>query len=83
MVKHTVFAQVLQLIYRYNFKTCVNRYDGDRYTKRLNCWQQFIVLLFAQARGLTSLRDIQISCAEPVQKVVSSRSCECGKEHAF
>ena len=68
MVKHTVFAQVLQLIYRYNFKTCVNRYDGDRYTKRLNCWQQFIVLLFAQARGLKSLRDIQISLLSQYRK---------------
>jgi hypothetical protein len=27
----------------------------------LSCWQQFIVLLFAQAKGLTSLRDIVVS----------------------
>jgi len=61
MIKHTVFNQILQMIYRYNFKKSVDRYDGDRYTKRFNCWQQFIVLLFAQAKGLKSLRDIQIS----------------------
>jgi len=68
MVKHTVFGQLLQLIYRYNFKKCVERYDGDRYTKRLNCFQQFIVLLFAQARGLKSLRDIQLSLRSQQRK---------------
>ena len=61
MVKHTIFNQILQLIYRYNFKKCVDSYNGDYYTKRLNCLQQFVVLLFAQARGLKSLRDIQVS----------------------
>jgi len=68
MIKHTVFAQLMQLIYRYNFKKCVDRYDGDRYSKRLNCWQQFIVLLFAQARGLKSLRDIQTSLRSQQRK---------------
>ena len=68
MVKHTIFNQILQLIYRYNFKKCVNRYNGDYYTKRLNCWQQFIVLLFAQARGLKSLRDIQLSLRSQQRK---------------
>jgi hypothetical protein len=61
MIKHTVFSQLMQIIYRYNFKKSVDRHNGDRYTKRFDCWQQFIVLLFAQARGLKSLRDIQIS----------------------
>lgn len=61
MTKHTVFSQLMQLIYRYDFKKCVDRYGGDRYSKRMTCWQQFVVLLFAQARGLKSLRDIQIS----------------------
>jgi len=68
MVKHTIFNQILQLIYRYNFKKCVDRYNGDCYTKRLNCWQQFIVLLFSQARGLKSLRDIQLSLRSQQRK---------------
>jgi len=68
MVKHTIFNQILQLIYRYNFNKCVNRYNGDHYTKRLNCWQQFIVLLFSQARGLKSLRDIQLSLRSQQRK---------------
>ena len=61
MRRNTVFSQLLQLICRYRFKTCVDRYAGDRYTKRFSCWQQLLVLLFAQAKGLNSLRDIEIS----------------------
>jgi len=61
MRRNTVFSQLLQLICQYRFKKCVDRYDGDRYTKRFSCWQQLLVLLFAQAKGLTSLRDIEVS----------------------
>jgi len=61
MRRNTVFSQILQLICRYQFKKCVDRYDGDKYTKRFSCWQQLLVLLFAQAKGLTSLRDIEVS----------------------
>ena len=61
MRRNTVFSQLMQLICQYRFKTCVDRYDGDRYTKRFSCWQQLLVLLFAQAKGLNSLRDIEIS----------------------
>lgn len=68
MLKNTIFNQLLQLIYRYNFKKCVNRYDGDKYTKRFSCWQQFIVLLYSQARGLKSLREITISLRSQYRK---------------
>ena len=61
MSRNTVFSQLLQLICQYRFKKCVDQYDGDRYTKRFSCWQQMLVLLFAQAKGLTSLRDIEVS----------------------
>lgn len=61
MNRNTVISQIMQLICRFRFKTCVDRYGGDRYTKRFSCWQQLLVLLFAQAKGLTSLRDIEIS----------------------
>jgi len=68
MSSNTVFSQLLQLISRYRFKTCVDRYDGDRYTKRFSCWQQFLTLLFAQAKGLTSLRDITVSLGSHQRK---------------
>jgi len=59
MSRNTVFSQILQLICQYQFKKCVTRYEGDKYTKRFSCWQQLIVHLFAQAKRLDSLRDIQ------------------------
>lgn len=66
--RNTVFSQVLQLICQYRFKKCVDRYEGDRYTKRFSCWQQLIVLLFSQAKGYTSLRDIVVSLVSHERK---------------
>lgn len=68
MKKNTIFSQLLQLIGHHRFKKCVNRYEGDRYTKRFTCWQQLLVLLFAQAKGLSSLRDIEISLRSHYRK---------------
>ena len=68
MEKHTVFYQILQLIYRYDFKKCVDRHNSDPYTKRMNCWQQFLIMLFAQLRGMKSLRDIQTSLSSQTRK---------------
>jgi len=61
MRRNTIFSQLLQLICQYRFKKCVDHYDGDRYTKTFSCWRQLLVLLFAQAKGYTSLRDIEVS----------------------
>ena len=61
MYRNTVFSQLMQLICQYRFKKCVDQYEGDKYTKRFSCWQQLITLLFAQAKSLTSLRDIELS----------------------
>jgi len=68
MVRNTVFQQLLQLLSRYDFKKCVNHHEGDKYTKRFDCWQQLIVLLFAQAKGLDSLRDIEVSLRSHYKK---------------
>lgn len=68
MRSNTVFSQLLQIISQYRFKKCVDQFDGDKYTKRFSCWQQFIVLLFAQAKGLDSLRDIEVSMRSHYRK---------------
>lgn len=39
-------------------RTC---FDGDKYTKTLDCWQQLIVLLYAQIKDFKSLREIIMS----------------------
>jgi hypothetical protein len=61
MRRNTVFGQLMQLISRHGFSRSVERYTGDRYTKSFSCWQQLIVMLYSQARGLKSLRDITVS----------------------
>jgi len=53
-----VFAQLLQVIYRYEFDKCVARYKGNHRVRGLNCWNQFIQLLFGQLTARNSLRDI-------------------------
>ncbi len=45
MRRNTVFSQLMQLICQYRFKKCVDRHDGDRYTKCFSCSQQLLVLL--------------------------------------
>jgi hypothetical protein len=37
----------------------VDQFEGDRYAKTFKAWNQLTVLLFAQASGKNSLRDIQ------------------------
>jgi hypothetical protein len=53
-----VFAQVVQVINRYEFDKCVNRYKGDYHVRDLNCWNQFLQLFFGQLTTLNSLRNI-------------------------
>lgn len=53
-----VFAQILTFVSRREFDKCVERYNGDYWTKELNCWNLFVQLLFGQLTSLNSLRDI-------------------------
>ena len=56
---NTVLHQLLSLIPRHRFESRVQDLGGDRYVKTFTTWNQLTVLLFAQAGGKTSLRDIQ------------------------
>jgi energy-coupling factor transporter ATP-binding protein EcfA2 len=54
----TVLNQLLHLIPRYNFEHIVKSCGADKYVKTLKCWNQFTALLYAQASGKTTLREI-------------------------
>ena len=56
---NTIMNQLLTLIPRHQFETLVKSHSGDRYVKHFNCWNQFTVMLYAQASSKDSLRDIQ------------------------
>lgn len=55
----TVLNQMLHLIPRHQFERIVEEHEGDRNVKKFTCFQQFVVMLFAQLRGLDSLREIE------------------------
>lgn len=59
-VKHTntIFAQLLRIISRHKFDSVINRYEGDKRVRHLNCWTQFSIMLYAQLCSRESLRDI-------------------------
>jgi transposase len=62
-----VFSQLFELINRFEFDQCVSRYNGNFRVKRFTCWEQFLVMSFAQFSFRESLRDIEC-CLSSVQK---------------
>jgi len=65
-IGQTVFSQLMQLIPTYQFQTCVDRYQGERYVKDFSCWDQFLCLAFAQLTYREGLRDI-VACLRAQQ----------------
>ena len=55
----TIFAQLMDFIPTYEFRKCVERYDGNFKVKSFSCWDQFITMAFAQLTYRESLRDIE------------------------
>lgn len=65
----TVFAQVMQFLSHNEFRRCVQRFEGDRNTKRFTCWDQFVAMAFAQLSHRESLRDIEVCLATQRNKL--------------
>ena len=62
-MKHlnTVLHQLLKHIPRYRFEQAVERYQGDRRVRSLNCWTQLVALIYAQLAQRLSLRDLEMA----------------------
>lgn len=56
----TVFAQLMSFVPFYEFKKCVERYNGDHRVRAFTCRQQFLIMSFAQLTYRESLRDIEV-----------------------
>lgn len=54
-----IFAQLLDLLPRHAFNLCVQRYGGNHRARRFRCWDQFVVMAFAQLTFRESLRDVE------------------------
>lgn len=61
----TILSQILDFVSKYEFEKCVDKYKGNYRVKTFTCWEQFIVMAFAQLTGRESLRDIE-ACLEAV-----------------
>lgn len=58
-VGQTIFAQLMEFVPRYEFRLCVERYNGDYKIQSFSCWEHFLTMAFAQLTYRESLRDIE------------------------
>ena len=61
----TILSQLLDFVSKYEFDKCVDKYNGNYKVKSFTCWEQFIIMAFAQLTNRESLRDIE-SCLEAI-----------------
>lgn len=69
----TVLAQLFDFISKYEFDKSVNKYKGNYKSQTFSCWEQYVVMSFAQLTYRESLRDIE-SCLQ----AVSGKLYHCG-----
>jgi IS4 transposase len=56
----TIFAQLMDFVPIYEFRKCVDRYNGNHKVISFSCWDQYLCMAFAQLTYRESLRDIQV-----------------------
>lgn len=54
-----IFSQIMDFLPMYEFRKCVNRYQGNYYSKTFSCLDQLLCMSFAQLTYRESLRDIE------------------------
>jgi len=62
----TIFSQIMIYIPKHRFETLVKKYKGNYKVQSFTCWEQFLVMAFAQLTYRESLRDIEI-CLRAMQ----------------
>lgn len=62
----TVFAQLMELLPIHEFRKCVQRYRGNWRVRSFSCYDQYLVMAFAQLTWRESLRDIE-ACLRAMQ----------------
>jgi len=55
----TVFSQIMDCLPMYEFRKCVDRYQGNHQVKSFSCFNQYLCMSFAQLTYRESLRDIE------------------------
>lgn len=65
----TIFSQVMDFLPAYEFRKCVECYNGNYKVRSFSCWDQFLCMAFAQLTYRESLRDIQACLRAAQQKL--------------
>ena len=68
-----VLSQIMDFVSKYEFSKSVDKYNGNYKVKAFTCWEQFIVMSFAQLTYRESLRDIE-ACLQ----AISNKLYHCG-----
>ena len=55
---HSIFCQLLNLFSRYDFQKAVKQHSGERHSRGISCWDQFVTMLFCHLAKANSLREI-------------------------
>jgi hypothetical protein len=55
----TIFGQTTSFLSKYHFDAVVGQHAGDYYTKKYSAWNELVVLMYAQASGKNSLREVE------------------------
>ncbi|PJC38653.1 IS4 family transposase [Candidatus Peregrinibacteria bacterium CG_4_9_14_0_2_um_filter_38_9] len=66
---NTIFNQLLELLPRNRFEQFVGQHKADKYVKKMSCWNQLSIMLYAQAKGKESLRDIETGLLSQENKI--------------
>jgi hypothetical protein len=54
-----LFSQVMSYVSHNDFNRCVEKYEGNKFSKSFSCYDQFLCMAFAQLTYRESLRDIE------------------------
>ena len=65
----TIFSQLMDFLPTHEFRSCVERYNGNYKIKSFSCWDQYLCMAFAQLTYRESLRDIQACLRSANQKL--------------
>ena len=72
----TVFSQLVDFLPTYQFRKCVERYQGNRGIKGFSCWDHFLCMSFAQLTYRESLRDIE-ACLRSLRSKLYHSGIRC------
>lgn len=53
-----IFSQFIEFLHQRIFDRIVMKYDGNKYVKHFNCWNQLLIIMFGQLSNRDSLRDL-------------------------